>query len=1497
MEWDSAFIEKTYQDRIRERELAPMMARREDNLFKLTSKSLYGEKVHYALELIQNAEDAGASTITFIFDKERLVVVNDGDVFLPDDVDAICSVEPGRKKNKIGFFGIGFKSVFNITNAPQVVSSSFNFKIENFIYPRPVDILPEDLAPYYNKDKGAIFIFPQTEGLPSIPELIENFKEIDEKILLFLNKLKALHFIDKVNGEEWRIEKPATEDSIIILKNGKTGKETKWKVFPKDLPVCKEKVPIPEGKEGITDTRILIAFPCDEATKEANKGSTVYCYLPTKKRSDMLFLVQADFVPTVGRADIQDVDWNKWLLKKLGRLAADAIDQIKEDPSLSKGFYDFIPLKDEVHEPLMSILSDSMHESLRSKRIAKTSLQEWKTPAECVSPVSAEITEIISQPDLSNLFGKPLSYVGDELSERSERVLTSLGASVLDDALFVEFLSKEDLIKKRKPEWFLRAYAYLSEVFDVSKTNWDDSFDWEKETLDLFSKLEKNKFILTTQNKLVPLKDPENPDRLICYPRPMDLSEVNELLTEGELVFLNRHFQLSTIIKRTDPDPEEEKRREKSHTFFKGIGVKAEFRQSHIIRDAILPKYSSGKYKEYDDAKLYNLVNYIRAYWPTLESEVKNKRLGAEIFDEIRKTVLLKAYALKNGEPVPDYLPPGMLYFSKRYGPSEIMEDLFEGVEGIHFLAPYYLNREKREQKKARRGRQRAEMGWKKFAETLGVWSSPRVEKNDEYVSITGKSGYDWVKRGHSPRGIHSIGGDSFSEDIQSLIKHCAEKGDSETSKQKMTLLFRSLSDNWKEYKDFCSTTYRYFYGRNYDVPYENSSFLNFLRKSKWLPTSRGFSKPEDAFLDSQKNRFLLGDTVTYSSLTGNQAFMKDIGLNLEPTTGQVIDHLKEYKAGTADAKKGEGEKFRQVYSFLAEKLKAQAAEHPGEVESLKKEFEKSELVYLPRKDRSWWKPSMVFWRDYSKTFGLLRGYVEHEGKEIYPQDTKPFFSALEVTETPTVKQALEVLDEFKQKNDAAAIKKIVTKVYTYVNDLLTHSSAIEDDVDWKSHHFLTSNETFSTPDNVYYNDDEEYSKEFQGKAEFLHIPYSSWTSLQHFLKAAGFKSFSKHLSIRKNLDPISEVEAGQVAILIRVLAFAKTYLLNKNLEAYERLQAEGVFDRAASLEVYQTTKISLDLFLKKDETESVAVEDYEKLAYYSSDENRLYILKGVSLLSGDVAKEVSRIFKGAENEAFPFLSSVLAQAGDEATLEKQLRLFGIKEEETPYQETGKVELITEKPAPDTEAEKREQEKPGEEKQEEAKVEPPKPPEPPKGLIDPDDYYPSTAKVYTPFKRTEGEAPRIVKEIKLKEGEPGTTKLPRESTVRLRTADAEGTAIQLVLNYENGEGRPAEDRHRQKRIGYDVYSKTPEGEERFIEVKGFKDKEGTITLTSYEREKAQKEQDKYYIYVVTGVKEGSKPKLYIIQNPLKWLTPDPPAEENYSDWKNAIQTEYEFKKA
>lgn len=1099
MNWDSDFIEDINRRRKRERELAPEMATREDSLLKLMSRSLYGEKVHYALELIQNAEDANSSSITFIFENERVIVINDGDAFTPDEVDAICSVKPGRKKNKIGFFGVGFKSVFNITNIPQVISADFNFNIENYIYPRPSDEIHGEAKAYFSLERGSIFVLPHSQGFPTSSELIENFRrEIDDKILLFLDKLKALHFIDKVNDESWSIEKPSTDDllipdaddSLILLRDGRTNQTTKWRVFHKDLPVSEEEVSIPEGKEGITDTRILVAFPCDEITKEANKGSTVYCYLPTSKRSDMPFLVQADFVPTVGRGSIQEVDWNKWLLHELGVLAAEAVEQIKDDHYLGKKLYSFIPLKDEVQESLMDILSDAMYQELKSKKIARAMSLDWKRPVECAIAPSPEITAIIFQQDLKCVFGEPLFYVDVELSERARHVLTDLDSSVLKDAEFVEFLAKEDLITGRKPEWFLKVYAYLGRMFDVKDQYHDGSFKWDEEKLQLFSKLEQTKFILTNKGNLTPLKDPNRPDRLICYPQNISLSEVNELLTEGELVFLNKYFQLSTIAKRKEPDPDEEENRKKAREFFNGVGVRIYFKQSHIIKDVILPKYSSGKYEEYDDLKLYNLINYIRLYWSTLESEVKNKKLSEEIFDEIRRTVLLKAYKKKNGEKVSEYMSPGNIYFPKRYGKTEMMEDLFEGVDGIYFLHPYYLNREKRAQRKKKRGRQKVEHGWKMFAEISGVWSSPRVEKNNNWVSISGKDGYEWVEKEYSPSGLHEISGDSLSADVQKLIEYHSGLKDTETIRLKMTVLTQSFSDNWKKYKDYCKSIYKYKYHNEVPKDVHSSSFLNYLKNAKWIPTvNGGFCKPEEAFVYNGKNRFLLGDTVEFVSLPGNQTFLKDIGVHVEPSMEQVIEHLKDYKKAVIEKKEGL-EKFKEIYSFIAEKIEEEELYKNEPIKKVKKEFDENELLYMPRKDRSWWKPCLVFWRDCSKTFGPLRGYIEHQEKEIYPSDIKSFLFSLGVRERPSIEQALGVLEDLRNRGDVGAIKKIVTKVYSYINDLISHDHA--EQVDWQKYHFLTKNESFSHPNDAFFEDDEEYAKEFHGKVGFISLPFSS---------------------------------------------------------------------------------------------------------------------------------------------------------------------------------------------------------------------------------------------------------------------------------------------------------------------------------------------------------------------------------------------------------------------
>ena len=63
--WDSSLIEKIFAKKERER------SEDRDNLLRLTSQRLYGEKIHYVLELIQNAEDEASSSIIFMFNDDR----------------------------------------------------------------------------------------------------------------------------------------------------------------------------------------------------------------------------------------------------------------------------------------------------------------------------------------------------------------------------------------------------------------------------------------------------------------------------------------------------------------------------------------------------------------------------------------------------------------------------------------------------------------------------------------------------------------------------------------------------------------------------------------------------------------------------------------------------------------------------------------------------------------------------------------------------------------------------------------------------------------------------------------------------------------------------------------------------------------------------------------------------------------------------------------------------------------------------------------------------------------------------------------------------------------------------------------------------------------------------------------------------------------------------------------------------------------------------------
>ena len=78
---------------------------------------LYTDKSHFVYELLQNAEDAGATGIRFVQYSDRLEVMHDGKSFTTENLQGLCDIGQSDKVNdlnQIGEFGVGFKSVFGI---------------------------------------------------------------------------------------------------------------------------------------------------------------------------------------------------------------------------------------------------------------------------------------------------------------------------------------------------------------------------------------------------------------------------------------------------------------------------------------------------------------------------------------------------------------------------------------------------------------------------------------------------------------------------------------------------------------------------------------------------------------------------------------------------------------------------------------------------------------------------------------------------------------------------------------------------------------------------------------------------------------------------------------------------------------------------------------------------------------------------------------------------------------------------------------------------------------------------------------------------------------------------------------------------------------------------------------------------------------------------------------------------------------------------------------
>ncbi|KAM9410935.1 uncharacterized protein ACWYII_025836 isoform 8-T9 [Salvelinus alpinus] len=330
------------------------------------STELYSKDTHFVLELIQNADDNSYPTeggtvpaLAFVVEKGCVTVLNNETGFQEKNIRAICDVGRSTKgKHKYGYIGqkgIGFKSVFKVTDCPEIHSNGFHLCFNKtsgpmgYILPHWVDDerpLNTHLANHTHTSWTTKICLPLRSECYQTRNL---FHDVHPSLLLFLHRLRSITIYNQ--AEKRMVTMTRRDLSHSVLEVEHTEGTERWLVVKHTLHPTKI-------KDEVESTELALAFQLgDDLTgsdiRAPPQKQPVFAFLPLRSFG-FRFIIQGDFDIPSSREDVdRDSSWNQWLRSEIPQLFLRAMDVFSDHPEFSglKGlcnFLQFVPLPDEV---------------------------------------------------------------------------------------------------------------------------------------------------------------------------------------------------------------------------------------------------------------------------------------------------------------------------------------------------------------------------------------------------------------------------------------------------------------------------------------------------------------------------------------------------------------------------------------------------------------------------------------------------------------------------------------------------------------------------------------------------------------------------------------------------------------------------------------------------------------------------------------------------------------------------------------------------------------------------------------------------------------------------------------------------------------------------------------------------------------------------------------------------------------------------------------------
>ncbi|XP_042988341.1 protein NO VEIN-like isoform X4 [Carya illinoinensis] len=911
------------------------------------SHELYSQDSHFLLELVQNADDNiypedVEPTLTFILQESGIILLNNERGFSAQNIRALCDVGNSTKKGSnagyIGQKGIGFKSVFRVTDAPEIHSNGFHVKFDisegqiGFVLPTLVPpcnidlysrLASGDTSDVDAKQWNTCIVLPFRTRLSDgtvMNSIMTMFSDLHPSLLLFLHRLKCIKFRNLLNNSLIVMRKEIMGDGIVRVSHGK--EKMTWLL-------ASQKLQADVIRPDVRTTEISVAFTLQESIDgdcvPILEQQPVFAFLPLRTYG-LKFILQGDFVLPSSREEVDgDSSWNQWLSSEFPGLFVGAERSFcsllcfRENPGKAvSAFMSFVPLVGEVHG-FFSSLPRLIISKLRMSNclLLEGGNDRWVPPCKVLRCWDEQARILLPDGLLSELLG--LGFL-DRNIKMSDSLARALGIQDYGPTILLQFISSlsqvENGIKSMSLSWlssWISAFYIMLSRSGQILLNSDTG-------MDLIENLKRIKFIPLSDGTYSSVNE-----GTIWLPSGTRFDGQHRLEAFQSLFAKLRTVSPALLSASTcDTSFMDMNLVDNLTKMFHRIGVK-QLSAHEILKAHILPAVSNDRITNKDKNLMIEYTCFAMIHLQSSCPDCCVERVN--IISELRnKAFILTNYGFKQPVEV-------SIHFSKEYGNPVNANKLINVVDmKWHEVDATYLRHPVTESTSC--GLKK----WREFFQEIGILDFVKicqVNKTVADISPTIFKNVMWVRDVVSPE---SIVNDWESHELVHLMSLLLKNG----PPQCCIYLLEVLDTLWDGHFSECVTGYWNPKSGGDGKPFK-SSFLSSICGVQWVVSSIDdeLHYPKDLFYDCDSVRSILGASAPYAvPKVRCQKLVSDIGFKVKVTMDDILEILEVWRRSRTPFKASISQ-MSKLYTFIWDEMNTSE-------KKLKEELTSGPFIFFP---------------------------------------------------------------------------------------------------------------------------------------------------------------------------------------------------------------------------------------------------------------------------------------------------------------------------------------------------------------------------------------------------------------------------------------------------------------------------------------------------------------------------------------------------------------------